>query len=211
MEFVKRPVEWIRRGTVAMVVGGGALLLGIVLISWFASLNRPHGVMVTGFRRFGVIADDGIIQFRYATKTDIVQSGANAWSVEELGFRPANEPLEIDCRSNWPRVVLSPWKLGARAEIMFGGQAPLPSTGRMATFGEQTFVRGLPHWMLALLLATPMAWWWFVHVRRRRAASRRSAGLCIVCGYDIRATTERCPECGVVAGQGAGPSRPAGI
>jgi hypothetical protein len=52
-----------------------------------------------------------------------------------------------------------------------------------------------PHWFLVLLFgATPAVW--FVRFRKRREWLFR--GRCKKCGYDLRATPGRCPECGTI-------------
>lgn len=50
-----------------------------------------------------------------------------------------------------------------------------------------------PHWSLVLLFAVLPALWLRSFIRSRR---RNRIGLCLVCGYDLRATPDRCPECG---------------
>jgi hypothetical protein len=52
---------------------------------------------------------------------------------------------------------------------------------------------GLPLWAPALATALLPAIWIRGATRNRR---RRRAGLCPACGYDLRATPGRCPECG---------------
>jgi Flp pilus assembly protein TadB len=38
-----------------------------------------------------------------------------------------------------------------------------------------------------------------IFMRRRRCRRRRAAaGLCVICGYDLRATPAKCPECGAM-------------
>jgi hypothetical protein len=57
-------------------------------------------------------------------------------------------------------------------------------------------------WSLQTLLSVlPAAWVVLLLARRRRAARLRDAPVCPSCGYDLRATPERCPECGRVVTQ----------
>jgi hypothetical protein len=54
----------------------------------------------------------------------------------------------------------------------------------------------LPNWLLLLLTAGLPAWW-LRQARGRHLRKRRmKLGLCLACGYDLRASKERCPECG---------------
>jgi hypothetical protein len=51
----------------------------------------------------------------------------------------------------------------------------------------------IPYWALVMMfVALPLVW----TVRRRREAATSRRGCCPTCGYDLRATPDRCPECG---------------
>ena len=68
----------------------------------------------------------------------------------------------------------------------------------------------VPYWFVTLLFlapATRLAW---VHRRASRARSRRRLGLCQQCGYDLRASAVRCPECGEPVGGPAAEARASG-
>jgi hypothetical protein len=57
-----------------------------------------------------------------------------------------------------------------------------------------TFV--LPWWAVVVVTAIYPAAWAVVARRRHRDRRRREMGLCRGCGYDLRASEGRCPECG---------------
>ena len=55
----------------------------------------------------------------------------------------------------------------------------------------------VPFWLVAVAGATAPSLQAVVFARTRR---RRARGLCPACGYDLRASPGRCPECGAAAG-----------
>jgi hypothetical protein len=56
----------------------------------------------------------------------------------------------------------------------------------------------VPYWLIALTSACVPAVWVQKRRRRQLVRARTTAGLCRSCGYDMRATPDRCPECGFI-------------
>jgi hypothetical protein len=131
--------------------------------------------------------------FRLAFPGDIVDQLAQPGEVER--FRVQNP---AGTRFYWRRLDderLRPhlaYNVPPHNWLGFGAEEQVRGNrGRSDTYKQLA----LPVWLpLALTVVAPSAWL-ALHLRRRR---RRARNLCVHCGYDLRASPERCPECGTV-------------
>ena len=84
----------------------------------------------------------------------------------------------------------------SRAATLYRPPATVAATG-LAPFPRfrTPWVR-VQLWLVLLILAAPLLAHAPATLRSWRARRRLARGLCPACGYDLRATPERCPECG---------------
>ena len=161
------------------------LLCVAVLVLWVsgAVAMHEHGWR-TGRHWWCVGFDSDGVAAGYCQAAAPVTGGADAvrwdWDRAEPGSGPlAKVGLE------WGRVaVMRGTPILSRLEVLSGlFQVPTPAQ----------YVR-LPWWLLAALTgAIPAAR--VLSAYRRRG--RQRAGRCGRCGYDLRASPDRCPECGI--------------
>jgi hypothetical protein len=91
----------------------------------------------------------------------------------------------------------------ARLDLPKGDYSGPPEQWTWEQSAPVAWAVGVPHWAVTLLLLVlpARAGWKAKALRRGRRLAR---GECAACGYDLRATPGRCPECGTpAAGKGA--------
>jgi hypothetical protein len=116
-----------------------------------------------------------------------------AWSPPEVppGLRAGSEPLAV--RDRLAEFHDLGHRCGKFGFIVHETPAPTWRAAFVPPHTRTALV--VPHWFAAALFATaPVRW-----INRRRLKRGFARGLCPTCGYDLRATPERCPECGAVA------------
>jgi hypothetical protein len=120
-------------------------------------------------------------------------------------------PWEVSCTSYRSGRVRPP----TDSPSWFGGRLPtLDAAGilwvRDAQLSSHHAIRSLvviPFWAVFAVTAAFPSLWLVSVVRRVRSRLRRSRGVCVTCGYDLRATPGRCPECGSVTSIQCGDGR----
>lgn len=155
------------------------LLALLALASWFLSFPHPHTLPIGS--NYSLRADHGTLQLRHQHETS-------------LAFDPAGNPtiILVNSRRNPDSVQLqlSRWRPFSTAYYIAGGEIPLRN-GNTATFGYIVDAYAVAHWTLLLPLLLLLTW-----LTRSRRLHPTRHGLCPTCGYDLRATPNRCPECG---------------
>ena len=131
-------------------------------------------------RAAGALDGTWVVEMPEFGRIDVRSDGARIASLTTNGYAPPRGRLGF---SNF--TVPGP-------SLVFG----TPGGGGIARCSVVSSGFGVPLWFLLVLTAAlpSVAVVW--NLRQRRRAAR--FGLCAACGYDLRASPDRCPECGTI-------------
>jgi hypothetical protein len=110
-------------------------------------------------------------------------------STAELAF-PVESGVAISCQPVTDPSFVIRW---SHAGFFAFTAETYPGRQGTSSFAEA----GVPYWFLVALCLIAIAWG---HFRRRRQRLAKAHQFCVKCGYDLRASSERCPECGTEVG-----------
>jgi len=134
----------------------------------------------------------GSIELR---KTIQTWRGGLLYATDNMVWLPELDALQYDSFPVTGAPTPEDWEFCGFAHSRFGG-------GQYAT--PETDRRRIPFYAFVLLTAALPA----ARLAARLRRARRSAGTCGRCAYDLRATPDRCPECGATSASPPFASKP---
>jgi hypothetical protein len=155
----------------------------ILTIHWKRmGLWRGHIELTTESEQYHLDNTAAASRFRYWGLRDL---GLMLEKRDGFSFTPI--PKELSMVNGVGDIVTNSFGFGIDHE-RFLGNASIPQIAKEGV--------SFPCWLMVIVLVLPMSRI-FASVSRRTRRKRR--GLCNECGYDLRATPNRCPECGTPA------------
>lgn len=207
-----RMVSIFRAGVVAVMVTGFALFLTL----WIHS--RSVGDVLFLGRGTTVVEWHGRWQRTYRLESEdgrlaLVQDNTSYAEGGGLGVRwvsgvvPSRWLLQSMLGGNPARR----WQLLGFEWAEYRGIPPLSSYAPRNPADQLVLGRRwvIPYWAVVIPAGIGIIMWVRRAILRHRERRRLLAGLCIRCGYDLRASKERCPECGAAI-TGEGPAERSG-
>jgi hypothetical protein len=177
-----------RRALATIAICCSTLLLVLAAADWAYSLRNSE--TFTRVRGRGVYAIDN---YKGEISLWAGELTAFAWAPDGWSHAHWDAP---NARSAKDFNIINP----TGSEIWFAGfgittQRRIPARTAELEYDDVTNVTGvvIPSWFLSLLFALLPTRALVSFIRNRR---RFAEGCCPCCGYDLRASTDRCPECG---------------
>ena len=173
-----------RAAQVIWALAGWTLLLAMPAL-WGLSYLRGHSILwLSGGQR-------SLMLCSHQGRLGATLVGSAGPSTQPPQFVHVNDSVFAELTLRWDLdngYVVHGW------ENLHWSSCP-PNTAGPYIAGATIVV--LPHWLLSMPALLLFALAARHGVRRRR---RRKRGLCLACGYDLRHSPNRCPECGTAVG-----------
>ena len=113
--------------------------------------------------------------------------GKPPWSNVNMRWRVESKPAPARGQS------IAYMRKGGFYFFGFGARRDYYPPASSGVTNQEQWAVLLPHWFVMILFALAPAHWTRTQLSGRR---RQHGSLCAACGYDLRETAERCPECG---------------
>ena len=141
------------------------------------------------------------VWLRHGGATAEVMTARNGCLFHWTGGRSDRDRRRWYCDSSEPSDMIGGnWRFWTQSQphqllgVITWGRASYGGKGS-SEWGMSILV---PYWLLACVAAAPGAGLLMISHCLHRRARRLRALQCVRCGYDMRATPDRCPECGAV-------------